>query len=412
MLLSRIFTSIILKYQNHFILNNSRYFLSNFSLKVLSEKEINQQNNILNKSDDSKSTKKTIDDNNNNNEWLWEYLRERRSFSDLTEEQRRHVIEIEIQTLRESGERVPEIIPDERWTELINTPLSQSRKSIYGYLFLREMYRKRRTAIVTENNLRRIESVKRRQELLAEGKPPTNYPGYSSIFRHFGRQYEKYLREQLLLVPARLGEMIVIDCGFEHEHIREYYLLNLVDQIQYLFAEIYRYHSPSFVYLCNLSKHGRLQEEFNRRSPLENLCFEATESSYLDIFPHEKLIYLSPDSNVEMTSFDHDAVYIIGGIIDLSGKKPLTFAKAKRDNIKHQRFPIDRYVKFGGGSGKTLTLDQVYNILMTLKHTGSWVEAFKYIPDRKVVERYSEKLEDKRLDYEKFGRWTGLNIKH
>jgi len=36
--------------------------------------------------------------------------------------------------------------------------------------------------------------------------------------------------------------------------------------------------------------------------------------------------------------------------------------------------------RFGGGSGKSLTLDQVYNILMTLKHTGSWVEAFKYIP--------------------------------
>jgi hypothetical protein len=89
----------------------------------------------------------------------------------------------------------------------------------------------------------------------------------------------------------------------------------------------------------------------------------------------------------------------------IAGKKPLTFGKAKRENIKHQRFPIDRYVKyvllllsinkfwlleqqqkkhyssrFGGGSGKSLTLDQVYNILMTLKHTGSWVEAFKYIP--------------------------------
>ena len=37
-------------------------------------------------------------------------------------------------------------------------------------------------------------------------------------------------------------------------------------------------------------------------------------------------------------------------------------------------------IRFGGGSGKNLTIDQVYNILMTLKHTGSWIEAFKYIP--------------------------------
>jgi hypothetical protein len=186
------------------------------------------------------------------------------------------------------------------------------------YFFLRETYRKRRSAIVAQNALRRIESSKRRDELLAQGKPPTNYPGYSSIFRHFGRLHEKHLRDQLLLASARLNEKIIIDCSFEQEHARDHYLLNLVDQLQYLFAEIHRYHSPSFVYLCNLSRQGRLQAEFDRRAPLENLCFEATESSYLDIFPSEKLIYLSPDSNEEMKSFDHDAVYIIGGIIDLS----------------------------------------------------------------------------------------------
>jgi Trm5-related predicted tRNA methylase len=189
---------------------------------------------------------------------------------------------------------------------------------LFRYLFLREVHRKRRALDIAQNDLRRIEAAKRRETLLAEGKQPTNYPGYTSIFRHLGRQHEKHLRDQVLIASARLGERIIIDCGFEQEHAREHYVLNLIDQVQYLFSDMNRYHSPSFVYLCNLSRHGRLQAEFDRRAPLENLCFEATESSYLDIFPSEKLIYLSPDSNVEMTSFDHDAVYIIGGIIDLS----------------------------------------------------------------------------------------------
>ncbi|UJR30991.1 hypothetical protein I4U23_018502 [Adineta vaga] len=401
MLISRICTSIVSKCPNRFIFNKQQRFLTNLS----SEKKNDHESNDLNETSTTQSSDK-------DNEWLWSYLRDRSSFSDLTLEQKRRVIEIEIQTLRESGERVPDTIPDERWNELINLPLLESRKTLYGYLFLREVYRKRRALVVAQNNLRRIEATKRREDLLAQGKQPTNYPGYSSIFRHLGRQNEKYVREQTLLAPARLGEMLVIDCGFEQEHARAYHLLNLVDQVQYLFAELHRYHSPSFVYLCNLSQDGRLQTEFNRRAPLDNLCLQATASSYLDIFPQEKLIYLSPDSNVEMTSFDHDAVYIIGGIIDITGKKPLTFGKAKRENIKHQRFPIDRYVKFGGGSGKTLTIDQVYNILMTLKHTGSWIEAFKFIPDRKIVERYSEKVQDKQIEYEKFGRWTGLNVKH
>lgn len=138
---------------------------------------------------------------------------------------------------------------------------------------------------------------------------------------------EKQLREQLLLPCARLNEKIVIDCSFEDEHAREHYLLNLVDQVQYLFAEVDRYHSPAFVYLCNLSSKGRLQAEFDRRAPLENLCLEPTESSYLDLFPREKLIYLSPDSENEMTEFDHDAVYIIGGIIDLSKSVSIEFQR-------------------------------------------------------------------------------------
>jgi len=347
-----------------------------------------------------------------NNEWLWSYLRNRKTFEELNEEQRRRVIEIELQTLRESGERVPDVIPEERWKELINLVAIEKRKSLYGYLFLRETYRKRRLANSALNESRRIEAANRRATLLSEGKQPTNYPGYSSIFRHIRRQSEKQLREHALLTQARLGENIVIDCGFEKDHARDYHLLNLVDQVQYLFAEIHRYHSPSFVYLCNLSNEGKLKAEFDRRAPLEYLCYEATQSSYLDLFPREKLIYLSPDSNVEMTEFDHDAVYIIGGIIDLSEKKPLTFGKAKRENIRHQRFPIDRYVKFGGGSGKTLTLDQVYNILMTLKHTGSWMDAFQFIPQRKVIERYPSKVESKHHSYEQFGRWTGLNTKN
>jgi len=86
LLVPRIFTCITFKYSNRFVLNNSRCFLSNLS----SEKKINQENDTLNTSD-SISVKKSTDENN---EWLWAYLRNRTSFSDLTEEQRRRVIEI------------------------------------------------------------------------------------------------------------------------------------------------------------------------------------------------------------------------------------------------------------------------------------------------------------------------------
>jgi hypothetical protein len=85
MLISRIFTSVVLKCQNRFVLNNSRCFLSS---AASSDKKSNQDTIH---EPDSISTKKSTDDNN---EWLWAYLRDRISFSDLIEEQRRRVIEI------------------------------------------------------------------------------------------------------------------------------------------------------------------------------------------------------------------------------------------------------------------------------------------------------------------------------
>lgn len=40
------------------------------------------------------------------------------------------------------------------------------------------------------------------------------------------------------------------------------------------------------------------------------------ENSYLDLFPKQKLVYLTPHCREEMDTFDHDAVYIVGAIVD------------------------------------------------------------------------------------------------
>lgn len=40
------------------------------------------------------------------------------------------------------------------------------------------------------------------------------------------------------------------------------------------------------------------------------------EKSYLDVFPKEQLVYLTPHCRDVMKEFDHNAVYIIGAIVD------------------------------------------------------------------------------------------------
>jgi ribonuclease P protein 1 len=199
---------------------------------------------------------------------------------------------------------------------------------MYNYLFLREVAKRRRTAEKAAVQERRIQSAARHAELAAAGLPKSNYPGYKSIFRQLvGGNTDRFLRDNKLITQARLGEQILIDCGFEVEHARSRYISKLVDQLEYFFAHIHQYHSPSFVTLCNFASDGQIQQEFSRRASQHRSisCFETTESSYLDLFDRQKLIYLSPHSPYEMSEYDHDAVYIIGAIVDISKQDFIKF---------------------------------------------------------------------------------------
>lgn len=48
------------------------------------------------------------------------------------------------------------------------------------------------------------------------------------------------------------------------------------------------------------------------------------------------------------------------------------------------KLPLDRYLQWGSGSGKSLTLNQVTSILLDVKHTGDWKHALRHVPRRKL----------------------------
>lgn len=71
-------------------------------------------------------------------------------------------------------------------------------------------------------------------------------------------------------------------------------------------------------------------------------------------------------------------------------KKPLSLAKAKRLGLRMARLPLDQFLQWGAGSGKSLTLNQMINILLDLKQTGDWMHALRHVPRRKIVDPINE----------------------
>lgn len=67
------------------------------------------------------------------------------------------------------------------------------------------------------------------------------------------------------------------------------------------------------------------------------------EKSYLDLFPKERLVYLSSESENVLESLNQDDVYIIGGLVDHNRLKGITHKTALEQGLRHARLPIDEY---------------------------------------------------------------------
>ncbi|XP_061525875.1 tRNA methyltransferase 10 homolog B isoform X3 [Phycodurus eques] len=106
---------------------------------------------------------------------------------------------------------------------------------------------------------------------------------------------------------------------------------------------------------------------------------ERTERSCLDIFPPERVVYLSPDAEEALERVDHDDVYVLGGLVDESVQKTLSLSRAKELGVRAARLPIDEHMqKMPNGKNfhsKILAINQVFDIMLTVSHTGSWTHA-------------------------------------
>lgn len=49
---------------------------------------------------------------------------------------------------------------------------------------------------------------------------------------------------------------------------------------------------------------------------------------------------------------------------------------------------------FHTSSSRALAFHEVYNIMLTLKHTNNnWIKAFRFVPKRKIATRIEEEIE-------------------
>lgn len=121
------------------------------------------------------------------------------------------------------------------------------------------------------------------------------------------RFYDKRLANAVLF-----GEKIVLDLSYE-DYMIEKEKQYCATQLKLVYSANRKSNDPYDVYFCNAQQTSKCAKYFKKNfHNFEDSLLSVTDSSYLDVFPREKLVYLSPHAEETMQEYDHSAVYIIG----------------------------------------------------------------------------------------------------
>lgn len=164
-------------------------------------------------------------------------------------------------------------------------------------------------------------------------------------------------------------------------------------QLHYCFAFNRRHKMPFDMHLCNMNMSGGTLHWLQKHIPT---VLDATfplsihEKCFTELFPRERLVYLSPDSDNVLTEYNADDIFVVGTIVDKGTCQKLSLAKAKSLGVRHARLPLDTHVRLACGAGKEFTLNAMTSILLEWKETQDWKKAFG-VP--MIEQKFAERIE-------------------
>ncbi|KAM5194136.1 tRNA methyltransferase 10 homolog B isoform 2-T4 [Mantella aurantiaca] len=244
-------------------------------------------------------------------------------------------------------------------------------------LFSRNVLRKQRhweKIIMAKKSKRKQEKERRKAKQPGNTDTGTNQQVHS-------KRFLKALTKERLLEAKDSGPRLCIDLSMT-DHMSKKELSRLAAQIRRLYGSNKKAAKPFWLYLTGFVQHSLLYDECVRMNDgFVNYLVDSTESGFLEIFPLESIIYLTPDSDSVLEDIDPSKVYVLGGLVDESIQKKVTYHKAKENGLQTARLPIQEYmVKKENEKNfhtEILAINQVFDVLCTYHETRSWPKALK-----------------------------------
>ncbi|XP_026478944.1 mitochondrial ribonuclease P protein 1 homolog, partial [Ctenocephalides felis] len=296
-----------------------------------------------------------------------------------------NILMLEVQVLRQDGDKVPNYssIKLDQWEYLLSTRSRSARKKYLKYLWKNEKANENEKAKKEEMQKYREEYFKERDKEAIENE--YRLFGNTIFLRLYDTTVNQFLNNRLVQA-MQFGQPLVLDCSYT-EHMTHRECLNTAKQLMLLFAANRAHDFPFDLHYCNVNRQDPTIKQLKKFiGTIDEPWFPLNihEDSYLNHFPKERLVYLTPHCRNNLEEFNHDDVYIIGAMVDKTNTEPLSLAKAKQQGLRMARFPLDKYLAWSKSS-KSLTLNQVCSILLDVRSTSDWAQSLKHVPTRKIM---------------------------
>ncbi|KAF5292610.1 hypothetical protein FQA39_LY13943 [Lamprigera yunnana] len=172
---------------------------------------------------------------------------------------------------------------------------------------------------------------------------------------------------------------VIVDLSFDELMISKD-MGKVIKQILRVYTENRRASAPMQLHLTSFI--GRCKEEMSKHIGYENWDMHFHGADYLDVFPKEKLVYLSSESDNVIKVLEQDKVYIIGGLVDHNSHKGVCYKKAVDQGIAHGQLPISEYFNFK--ARKVFTINQVFEILLRVSEGRTFKDAFEMVLPKRI----------------------------
>lgn len=285
---------------------------------------------------------------------------------------------------RHAGKLVPQEMTDDELQALMERSTKSSKKKYLKFLALKEGHKRHRKEKQQRKKAEK-EANQSNEQSICEEEPDQSGAGAKNTFllKFWSRSLDKLLGWRCAQAMM-FDQPLVFDMSYEPNMSRRE-IDNTVSQLMEVEGWNRRATEPFHLHFCNLQRDGPYMQEFLKRYGAEawsRLLVTCTDQQHIQVFPQKQLVYLTADSPNVLRTFDHSKVYVIGALVDRSIQSGLSLANAKRLNLATARLPLNEFLRWEIGA-KNLTLDQMIRIMLTLKETGNWEEALKFVPQRK-----------------------------